>query len=763
MIFVHLLFNLVDGYMLNRSNIPADVTEYFVSKNVTVINFGCFSNTRITTLEFEDDSSLREIKNNAFYMTWLRIANLSLCHQLEYIGEQAFYGSHLYSVILPASVTSLGNKVFMYNRYLQNITIPNDSNLQSIGEKAFCFTPLTTFYIPKNLNYIGTECFNVSSIYLTINVHYSNKYFFIENGLLHNTTHIFHSRVINTSDLIKIPDSIETIQSNLFLNYNHIKKLILSSQLKSIGYGAFKNCNIEELTLPDNLERIDLDAFRNNSKMSVIIINENSHLRYIGQCAFYENINIKTFYIPQYFEFLGISAFGPYFRFSNISIHPLNINYTLLNNILYDSLRWDLIHALDMNEIVVVHSETKDIWEYAFYKCSKLKSIKLPDNLEFIGNSAFMMCINLISIVVTLSNSIYLLLYYRVYEIFRDCINLQEVILKGDLEQILNYEFYNCTSLRKITFSDSITTIGEYAFAYSGLESIDNFEFAKIPSTVNNLFDHAFFNCLNLKKIHINLSNDYNGENVFSLCTNLIAANISCKNIGKYWFKDCINLVDVVLSNDIETIDDYAFYNCSLSRIIFPSSLHDLGQYAFSFTKLESITLSLFVSNFAKNAFENCYNIAIIHDIEANHYKVINNTLFCYYDAVKYACQNESTSIEIESDSISEYAFANSVNLQRAILSNVMRISNYAFYGCTRLSEIVISDYLYEVGYLSFAKCKLKCNGIKSSPNFNLKIFEESGINKKYLEVDYDCYDTYIFHSKFQIPRIIFSYLILNT
>ena len=74
------------------------------------------------------------------------------------IGERAFYGSALYTVTLPSTLTSIGESAFGACRNLTSVTF--GSGVASIGSYAFenC-SALTAITLPEGLTTMGDHCF----------------------------------------------------------------------------------------------------------------------------------------------------------------------------------------------------------------------------------------------------------------------------------------------------------------------------------------------------------------------------------------------------------------------------------------------------------------------------------------------------------------------------------------------------------------------------------------------------------------------------
>ena len=157
---------------------------------------------------------------------------------------------------------------------------------------------------------------------------------------------------------------------------------------------------------------------------------------------------------------------------------------------------------------------------------------------------------------ITFNNSVTTIVDYAFY----DCSSLTSVTIPNSVKWIREGAFYNCSSLASITIPDSLTSIGVGAFYQcSSLTSIT------IPDSVTTIGDHAFYECRNLRSVSIPDSVTTIGDYAFCVCSSLTSVTIgdSVTTIGEYAFLGCHSLTSVTIGDSVTTIRDYAFGNCS--------------------------------------------------------------------------------------------------------------------------------------------------------------------------------------------------------
>jgi hypothetical protein len=280
----------------------------------------------------------------------------------------------------------------------------------------------------------------------------------------------------------------------------------------------------------------------------------------------------------------------------------------------------------------------------AFYRCTSITSVTIPDSVMTIADGTFAGCSSLTSVTipagVAMGNSVFagctalsnLTISDGVTSIenatFDNCISLTSVTIPNSVTSIRECAFASCSSLTSITVENSVTTIGENAFA--GCSSLTNLT---IPSNIQNLKEWAFYECnaiacltitngatyianhtftrfANLTSVSIPNSVTSIGEYAFSYCTSLTSVSIpgSVTSIGEYAFYQCTSLTSVVISNSISSIEAGMFCECSsLASVIIPSGISSIGGLAFwDCQSLSSMTIPDSVVSIGWQAIANC-------------------------------------------------------------------------------------------------------------------------------------------------------------
>ena len=384
----------------------------------------------------------------------------------------------------------------------------------------------------------------------------------------------------------------------------------------------------------------------------------------------------------------------------------------------------------ELSGVYSVKEGTRVICNYAFWGCSSLSEIVIPDSVASIGDKAFLRCSSLkyISIpesVICLNGNPFADWNGKLECLSPNFIYEDDVLFDMDKRKIISFRNRNEKSY---VIPSSVTSIGDSAFCIcSFLSGI------VIPSSVTSIGDSAFSGCFLWKYISIpksviclngNPFADWNGK-LECLSPNFIYEDdvlfdkdksriISFRNkniesyvipssvtsIGNNAFSGCRSLLDIVIPSSVTSIGDSAFCHCdSLSDIVIPSSVTSIGDSAFLLCRsLSKIVIPSSVTSIGNNAFSGCGSLSDI---------VIPSSVTSIGNNVFSGCGSLSDIVIPSSvTSISDSAFESCSSLSDIIIpSSVTSIGDSAFYHCDSLSDIFIPSSVTSIGDSAFSGC----------------------------------------------------------
>ena len=718
--------------------------------------YGCSGLTSI-----EIPASVKSIGDYAFSRC-TGLTSIEFPESLESIGGSAFLGcTGLTSIKIPASVESIGQEAFIECTAIESIVVDEENKVYDSRDNCNAIIETATnnlikgcnaTIIPKSIKSIGEsalrDCSGLTSVEIPEGV-----------------TSIGDAAFYGCSGLtsIKIPGSVTTIGVSAFIDCSGLTSVEISEGVKNLSTNMFGYCwNLASIELPEGLTTIERYAFRDCSSLTSIKIP--ASVDSIGQSAFYGCSGLKSIasFIPaDKLFYLNRSIFNHTNYYNNCTLFvPSGSRETYatagywskFKNIIEfegqcgDNIFWSFDEAdgaLTIGGVGAMNDYSSSSRAPWYDSREKIKTVKILSDVTSIGANALSGCTAVTSIVsfiaadelsVPDSNifediskencSVYVpkgsKSKYASTEQWKDFSNIIEfdgqcgdnlywaldettgtlsIYGEGAMYDYDSYDSYapwydSRKNIKAINFIGAPTSIGSRAF-----NLCENFSSIEIPETVTSIGDRAFSYCYSLSSVNIPASVESIGQDVFYTCHGIASIVVDEENTAYDSRNNCNAIVETAtntlitgcwsssIPDGIVNIADYAFYNCyGLSKINIPASVKNIGDFAF-FICIGVTTIVVDEENTVYDSRDNCN--ALI--------ETATNTL-------KLGCK--FTVIPEGVTSIGDYAFYGCSTLTDIeIPEGVTRLGHYAFYNCIALTDVKIPDGVTSIGDYTFSSC----------------------------------------------------------
>lgn len=441
---------------------------------------------------------------------------------------------------------------------------------------------------------------------------------------------------------VSIPDSVEEIEESAFAQCINLEKISMSQSLKHIGKNVLWGTKWFEDQPAGLLYLGNVAVAVKQGCLKVDAIKEGT--RIVADDFFAGQSELSIITIPSTILHFGEKVFDGCSNLSGVFYNAINAeckdnlfeNKTSLEHAVFGENVEKVPEGLfagctQLADVIFVGNNVTEIGASAFFKCSKLAAIIVPDSVTSIGESAFEGCNGLTSItipdsVTSIGNSI-----------FSGCSSLENITIpfvgeKAGVTSSDTYQYpfgyifgtssytggvatkqyyygnstssttsttyYIPSSLKSVTVTGGNILYGAF-YNCSGLTSVT------IGNSVTSIGNSAFYGCNNLRDIYItdiaawcNISGLYNlmkyGSSKRLYINNELATSITIPDgvtaIPSYAFSKCTGLTSVTIPDSVTSIGDEAFQGCTGLKTLFYAGTEEqwktisIGSYDSSLT-----------------------------------------------------------------------------------------------------------------------------------------------------------------------------------
>lgn len=398
--------------------------------------------------------------------------------------------------------------------------------------------------------------------------------------------------------VLRIPDEIEdkpVVAVDLSETQKELTEVIFPNSVRSFKLsgaisGALKYANVpaaaetfsfgyceklESIFISSGVSEINEEAFAHCTSLKNIRMSEG--LRMIGNNAFSYCTSISSIKLPESLSTIDGSPFSFCTNLTAIDVDENNPYFAAQNGVLYSKDMTRLVQCpAGRKGKFSIKSGITEIENAAFFGCTGITEITIPESVEKIGDWAF-----------------------------------------------------SSTQITSINIPKKITKINSGVFYSTKLS------FVEIPENVASIGDYAFSGCGELGAIVIPEGVKEIGSGAFSDCTMLSAAELpnNLEKIGEWAFSKCEGLVSVYIPGGVTSIGDSAFYGCTgLRNANVPSGVTDMGESVFeecanvyvtykgmTYTAANADEIYLLINNSGNNDIDNNSEINSGADIDNNN------------------------------------------------------------------------------------------------------------------------------------------------
>lgn len=446
------------------------------------------------------------------------------------IADHAFSGKRISAVIIPSSVTEIGDYAF-FNCVNLNAAVIRGSGLVSVGEYAFGSTALRTVTLPDSVTEVGQRAFSDCRSLTGVSVGATANAGAVSTTI--GSEAFFQCTALNK---VVLGDGVTEIGERAFFFCGALEDLTLGSEISSIGEFCFYQCTaLTEVTIPDQVTTVKEQTFMYSGLTSVTIP---ASVTTIEAGAFYASDLTEVHYggSPGEWEMIQFSGSAhQYIQQANIFYgkedsdspeedgdEPVT-TWQAVGGLLHFDPETGTITDCDSGVTEAAIPEeiggvtVTTIGNQAFYGNDSLKTLTIPDTVTIIEDLAFTQCgitsLDIPESVVSIGDMA-----------FFQCFFMEEISFPDSLSSIGYRAFFNCDGLLKadrLDLGGGVNRIGEEAFAECGPISV-----LVLPASLSDIGANAFYGCTISTVIYAGTRADWLAMSIGSGNTALTSASI---------------------------------------------------------------------------------------------------------------------------------------------------------------------------------------------------------------------------------------------
>lgn len=340
---------------------------------------------------------------------------------------------------------------------------------------------------------------------------------------------------------------------------------------------------------------------------------------------------------------------------------------------------------------------------------------------------------------------------------FKDCTNLETIIIPDTIEKIGEGALMGCYKVKKLTIpfvgSDREGTVPYFGHIFgnpdntSGMQPVsqgtgETFktywispDLLQVTVTGGELLEGCFENCANIKAIKYTGDAEEVHTGAFKHCTGLdkFEFPITLAKFGDYAFYMCEGLDVFPLNEGVEEIGQYCFAGVKTDYLAFPSTLTKVGEYCFADCNfIKNVVIPSNIERLSNNMFEGCSALETVTlmDPAGSSYKIKSIGRYCFNgcellntvtipktveeirEGAFYNCVSLKTvNLPSSLTKVDKRAFANCESLEEITIANgLTRIESYSFESCTSLKTVILPSSISEIGENAFIYCSSLVN-----------------------------------------------------